>query len=204
MQHTSNHIHTWNFYTMKHFKHGKTKTPFKYNTWPWKSKTSLWRTRNSVVSMIQLPKEPDVLTKENQTVRPKLLAWLGCLAVKGSWVRDAQKRKSPQPANQMPRQCPGCKGELLLLQSSGLHPPALLFYRNDTSCSHLAVWKSRTRSSDSCVLASAGLWDERCKHYPNFTNSRTELKRTSVTGREHPHPDLKSLGVLSESLPHTA
>ena len=157
--------------------------------------------------MLQLPKEPNVLDKRESDcpTQAACLAGLpGCQGKLGE--RCTEEKRSPHSQQiKCPGGVQGAKGELTI---TVLRPPS--------TCSSLftGMWHfqlppcclkiGRTRSSDSCVLASAGLWDEWCKHYPNFTNSRTELKRTSVTGREHPHPDLKSLGVLSESLPHTA
>lgn len=195
---------------MKHFKYGQNKNTFQIQCLAMESKTSPWRTRNSVVSDATTAKRTRRPQRENQTVWPKPLAWLGCLAVKGGWVRDAQKRsgRRDSPHSQQSK-CQGgvqgVKGEFTI---NILRPPS--------TCSSLftGMWHfllppcclkiGRTRSSDSCVLASVGLWNEGCKYYPHFTNSRTEFKRTSVTGWEHPHPNLKSLGVLSESLPHTA
>lgn len=170
------------------------------------SKTSLWRTRNSVVSDATTAKRTRrPWQKRIRLSDPScLLGWAAWLSREVGW--EMHRRESPHSQQiKCPGGVQGAKGELTI---TVLRPPS--------TCSSLftGMWHfllppcclkiGRTRSSDSCALASAGLWDEWCKHYPNFTNSRTELKRTSVTGREHPHPNLKSLGVLSESLPHTA
>ena len=51
--------------------------------------------------MLQSPKELDILDKRELDC-PTQAAWLGCLAVQASWVRDAEKRsgRRESPQNQ--------------------------------------------------------------------------------------------------------
>ena len=122
---------------MKHFKHGKTKTPFKYNTWPWKARLPCGELETQQFSMLQLPEEPNVLDKRESDcpTQAACLAGLpGCQGKLGERCTEEKrgKRKSPQPANQMPRRCPGCKRRAYYYSPQASIHLLFSFYRNVT------------------------------------------------------------------------